>query len=130
MQEHVAATDSGRQQRAIASTLATTGAGHPLLVEQATQIRVDQTAFHSPDRLAQDGVGQSLARLPPGKVSPLEDTGHPDLQTIPDTGIDFHASYKLPRNHEPCTFVPVFLSDLTLTPRRKTPSRKTDAPAS
>ena len=47
MQEHLAATDSGRQQRAIASTLATTGAGHPLLVEQATQIRVDQTAFIS-----------------------------------------------------------------------------------
>src|SRR5690606_7281969 len=52
MQEHVAGANPSRQQRAVSTALAATRARHSLLVEEAAQVRVDQTAFHLPDRLA------------------------------------------------------------------------------
>src|SRR3546814_15256657 len=62
MQEHVAATDPGRQQCAIAAALAAAGAGNPLLVEEATQVRVNQTAFHFLNRLAQRSEGRRVGK--------------------------------------------------------------------
>src|SRR5690606_8922451 len=94
MQEYVAAADPDRHQRAIAAALATAGAGHPFLVKEAAQVRVDETAFHLLDRLAQGSIGQLLARLPPRKFPPLEDACHPDLQTIPVTGTFIQASVR------------------------------------
>ncbi len=91
MQEHIAATVSGRQQRAIAATFAAAVPGYPLLVEEATQVRVNQTAFHLLNRLAQGDIGQLFACLPPRKVLSLEDALHLDLQTIPVTGTLFQA---------------------------------------
>ena len=84
MQEHVAAVDPGREQRAVAAALASAGAGHPLLVEGAAQVRVDQTAFHLLDRLAQHDIGQLLTRLPACKVLALEDVRHFDFKLYPE----------------------------------------------
>jgi hypothetical protein len=83
MQEHMAATDLGRQQRAVAAALATTGSGNPLLKEEATQIRVNQTAFQFLNCLARGGIRQPFAHLPPRKGLPLEDMGHSTSKLYP-----------------------------------------------
>ncbi len=86
MQEHITATYSGRKQAAIAAAFATTRASYPLLVEGATQVHIDQTAFHLLNCLAQGNIRQLLGRLPSRKVFALENARHIDLQTIPVSG--------------------------------------------
>jgi len=93
MQEYITAADFGRQQRPIAAAFAASGAGDRLLVQEAAQIGIDQTAFHLLDYLAQCGIGQVLACLSTRKVLAFENARHPDPLTIPDTGIVCHILY-------------------------------------
>src|SRR5690606_27494949 len=90
MQEHIVTANVSRQERPIAASFATSGPGHPLLVEEAAKICVDQPLFHLPHGLAQGRVRQTFADLPPREISPLENTPHRGATIIPDTGILSH----------------------------------------